>query len=217
VGQAVAEATGRKAEAEGDGALSADQVVVLASGNLGLAYLMEEARRLTLEEISERHPRLIPALRDHPHIGFVLAHSRDHGPVVLGRAGTRWLAEDRVEGEDPLASFGPRAADHLRRADGFTHAPDLLVNSFYDPVLEQGCAFEELISFHGGLGGPQTRPFIFHPVELAVPSGAIVGAAAVHEILQGWRAQLQTGDNRALTYGTAEGRISARSFSGGVP
>ena len=32
-----------------------------------------------------------------------------------------------------------------------------MVGSFYDPTLDEGCAFEELISFHGGLGGPQTR------------------------------------------------------------
>ncbi|HYZ81235.1 MAG TPA: phage holin family protein [Solirubrobacteraceae bacterium] len=188
---AVAEATGRDAEPHDDGSLSRDKVVVLASGNLGLVYLMEEPRRLTLEEITARHPRLIPALRDHPHIGFVLAHSRDRGPVVLGRAGARWLADDRVEGEDPLAVFAPGAAGHLLRADGFTHAPDLLVNSFYDPVLEQGCAFEELISFHGGLGGPQTRPFILHPAELPAPGDPIVGAAAVHALLRGWQAELQ--------------------------
>jgi len=45
------------------------QVVVLGSGNLGLIYLMEEKRRLALEEIEERHPRLVRALREHPHIG----------------------------------------------------------------------------------------------------------------------------------------------------
>ena len=191
VGQVMAEATGHAAPPEQGESLGGDKVVVLASGNLGLAYLMESKQRLSMEEIATRHPRLLPALRNHPHIGFVLVHSRDHGPVVLGRAGTRYLAEDRVEGDDPLRGFGPRAAAHLGRTDGFANAPDVLVNSFYDPVLEQGCAFEELISFHGGLGGPQTRPFIFHPVELAVPDGAIVGAAAVHGVLRGWRTQLQ--------------------------
>ena len=191
VGQVMAEATGHAAPPEHGESLGRDDVVVLASGNLGLAYLMESKQRLSMEEIATRHPRLLPALRDHPHIGFVLVHSREHGPVVLGRAGTRYLAEDRVEGDDPLRGFGPRAAAHLRRTDGFANAPDVLVNSFYDPVLEQGCAFEELISFHGGLGGPQTRPFIFHPVELAVPDDAIVGAAAVHGVLRGWRTQLQ--------------------------
>ena len=89
----------------------------------------------------------------------MLVRSAD-GPVVLGPRGTRWLADGRVEGEDPLAHFSPRAAQHLLRADGFEHCPDLYVNSFYDPDLDEGCAFEELISFHGGMGGLQTRPFI---------------------------------------------------------
>ncbi|MFL5862709.1 MAG: phage holin family protein [Solirubrobacteraceae bacterium] len=191
VGQVVADATGHAAPREGRESLGREDVVVLGSGNLGLAYLMEEPRRLSMEEIAVRHPRLLPELRAHPHIGFALVHSSEHGPVVLGRAGTHYLAEERVEGEDPLAGFGPRAAAHLRRTDAFTNAPDVLVNSFYDPVLEQGCAFEELISFHGGLGGPQTRPFILHPVELPVPGGPIVGASAVHELLCGWRALLQ--------------------------
>ena len=76
---------------------------------------------------------------------------------MLGADGTRWLDEDRVEGEDPLAHFSPTAAQHLLRTDGFEHVADIMVGSFYDPELEEGCAFEELICFHGGLGGPQTR------------------------------------------------------------
>ena len=56
VGHAVSEATGKKAKrAKND--VSDRDVVVLGSGNLGLVYLMEERRRLTLEEIDERHPR----------------------------------------------------------------------------------------------------------------------------------------------------------------
>jgi hypothetical protein len=109
----------------------------------------------------------------------------------LGARGKRYLSDDRVEGEDPLADFPRNAAAHLRRTHRFEHAPDILVNSFYDSRLEQGCAFEELISFHGGLGGPQTRPFILHPAELAMPSEPVVGAAAVHDLLVGWRRSLQ--------------------------
>ena len=97
------------------------------------------------------------------------------------------LADGHVEGEDPLAEFSPTAPLHLRRSDGFAHAPDIFVNSFFDPALEEGCAFEELISFHGGLGGPQTRPFILHPARLAGPAEPIVGAAAVHELFTSWR------------------------------
>jgi uncharacterized membrane protein YvlD (DUF360 family) len=189
VAHAVAEATGRQPESAGQAV--GDQVVVLASGNLGLIYLTEAPGRLSLEEIERRHPRLLGALREHPHIGFVFARSRDHGPVALGAQGTRYLGEERVVGRDPLAGFSAHAAAHLRRMDTFAHAADIVVNSFYDPELEAGCAFEELISFHGGLGGPQTRPFILHPVELPVPAEPIVGAAAVHELLRGWRTELQ--------------------------
>jgi len=189
VGNALKEATG----ARGDGKQAAPQTeaAVLASGNLGLIYLMDADRRLTLEEIEARHPRLLPALRTHPHIGFVLARSSEHGAVALGAGGMHRLADGHVEGEDPLARFSSNSSRHLLRTDGFEHAPDLLVNSFYDPVLEEGCAFEELISFHGGLGGPQTRPFILHPAQLPVPDEPIVGAAAVHAVLTRWRKTLQ--------------------------
>ena len=186
---AISEATGTKQKkAKND--VSGEDVVVLGSGNLGLVYLMEENRRLTREEIDRSHPRLIPALREHPHVGWLLVHSSQHGPVVLGADGTRYLADDRIEGEDPLAVFSPRAAQHLLRADGFAHAPDLLVGSFYEPAMEEGCAFEELISFHGGIGGPQTRPFLLHPIDLEPPEEPLVGAAAVHDVLAGWRRTL---------------------------
>jgi uncharacterized membrane protein YvlD (DUF360 family) len=192
VGLAVSEATGKKQKkAKND--VSDRDVVVMGSGNLGLVYLMEERRRLTLEEIEERHPELLPALRSHPHVAWLLVRSSEHGAVALGANGTHYLAQGRVEGEDPLANFSPTAPKHLLRTDGFEHVADIMVGSFYDPDLDEGCAFEELISFHGGIGGPQTRPFILHPTVLEVPPGQIIGAASVHGILAGWRQELQAG------------------------
>jgi hypothetical protein len=190
---AVQEATGTAQPRAMDGKeeVSDRHAFVLGSGNLGLVYLMEEERRLTLEEIDERHPRLVPALREHPHIGWLLVHSVRHGPLALGAHGTRYLADGRVEGEDPLARFSANAPAHLRRTDGFPHVADIMVGSFYDPDLDEACAFEELISFHGGLGGPQTRPFVLHPVELPSPTEPVVGAVAVHTLLTGWRRHCQ--------------------------
>jgi len=192
VGLAVTEATGTtsdKKKPKND--VSDRDVVVMGSGNLGLIYLMEERRRLTMEEIDERHPELLPTLRAHPHVGWLLVRSSEHGAVALGANGTHYLAQGRVEGEDPLAHFSPHAPQHLLRTDGFEHVGDIMVGSFYDPNLDEGCAFEELISFHGGIGGPQTRPFILHPTHLEVPDGPILGAASVHGILAGWRQELQ--------------------------
>jgi uncharacterized membrane protein YvlD (DUF360 family) len=190
VGHAAAEATGRKAKPEKND-VSGRDVVVLGSGNLGLVYLMEEEGRMSVEQLSARHPELLPALTGHPHVGWVLARSEEHGAVVLGGAGMRYLEEGRIEGEDPLERFSPTAAQHLLRTHGFAHAPDLLIGSFYDPALDEGCAFEELISFHGGLGGPQTRPFVLYPTELPPPAEPVVGAEELHRVLAGWRRLLE--------------------------
>lgn len=192
VGHALGEATGKtQKRSRGKKDVLGEDVVVLGSGNLGLIYLMEERRRLSREEIEQRHPKLLTALRSHPHVGFVLVHSEDGGAVALGPRGEHWLGDGRVEGRDPLAPFGPGSVGHLLRTDGFAHAPDVLVNSFYEPTLDEGCAFEELISFHGGLGGPQTRAFLLAPPQLPLPKTPIVGAEAVHDLLDGWRQLLQ--------------------------
>jgi len=194
VGNALGEATGstgKKKRPKND--VSDQEVVVLGSGNLGLVYLMQERRRLTREEIDERHPLLLPALRDHPHVGWLLVRSERDGPVALGANGTHYLADGRIEGEDPLAEFSPNAPAHLLRTDGFEHVADIMVGSFYDPALDEGCAFEELISFHGGIGGAQTRPFLLAPAHLPLPEEPIVGAAAVHTVLAGWRRGLNGG------------------------
>jgi uncharacterized membrane protein YvlD (DUF360 family) len=195
---ALEEATGPSTKPSGPvGERVSAPALVLGSGNLGLVYLMEEKRRLTLEEIDERHPRLVQSLREHPHVGWLLVHSQEHGALALGGTGTRYLADGRVDGDDPLAAFSPNAPAHLLRTDGFANVADIMVGSFYDPDLEEGCAFEELISFHGGLGGPQTRPFILYPAEFTAPAGPIVGAASVHGVLTGWRRELQGASDEA--------------------
>jgi hypothetical protein len=163
--------------------------VALASGNLGLIYLPSSTERLTLEQIAEAHPRLLDTLAAHPGIGFVMVRSQEQGALVIGRAGHRRLSDDSVVGEDPLASFPSTAADHLRRHDCFPHCPDLLVNSMYDPETDEVAPFEEFMGSHGGLGGPQSRPFAVVPAEWNEPGSPIVGVEAMHEMLRGWLGQ----------------------------
>lgn len=163
-----------------------DTAIVLASGNLGLVSFPRIEGRASIETLAHEHPGLVLALAAEPGIGFVLVHSDEFGAMVIGPHGVRYLADDRIEGVDPLATFGPNAADHLRRTDSFVNAPDILINSFYDPASGEGAAFEELIGFHGGMGGSQTEPFLLVPSELDLPETPIVGAAAVHALFTGW-------------------------------
>jgi hypothetical protein len=107
-----------------------------------------------------------------------------------------------VEGKDPLAEFSPHAPHHLLRTDGFEHVADIMVGSFYDPELDEGCAFEELISFHGGIGGTQTQPFLLYPERLPLPDEPLVGAASVHRVLLDWRRRLNGTPPSKSTQGT---------------
>ena len=64
----------------------------------------------------------------------------------------------------------PPPPQHLLRTDGFEHVADIMVGSFYDPELDEGCAFEELISLPRRHRRPPDASV--HP-----PPGAARGAA----------------------------------------
>jgi uncharacterized membrane protein YvlD (DUF360 family) len=169
---------------------TANVPLVLGSGSLGLISIPGESHRLTREEIDARYPRLIAGLAAHPEIGFVLVKQRDGSSVVLGNAGQRNLATGEVVGVDPLAAFGPRACEQVAEVDGYRTAADVMVNSRYDPELEEVSAFEDQVSSHGGLGGPQTDPFLLYPVELSAPAEHIFTSPAMYRQLKGWLAEL---------------------------
>ncbi|HYO89567.1 MAG TPA: phage holin family protein [Candidatus Limnocylindrales bacterium] len=183
----------KKALGDADSAPRTNTVVV-ASGNLGLIYFTHWTERLTLEQMSAEFPGLVIALASHPGIGFVVVRSADLGLVALsGEGSVYYLDEDRFEGaSNPLANFGPNAARHLRELDTYPCMPDILVNSFYDPVKEEGAAFEELVGFHGGLGGEQNRPFLMYPARLqpdVLPP--IIGAPGVYHVIRRWQEQMR--------------------------
>ena len=160
------------------------EVIVLASGNLGLVYFTDWEERISYEDMERAMPGFIEALVKHEGVGFVMVRSSEHGAMVIGEQGTNFLDEDRIEGKNPLEDFRPRAPQHLKRTDGFKYCPDILVNSFYDPDTEEGAAFEELLGFHGGLGGPQTAPFILYPTEWELGNEEIVGAEQVYKVFK---------------------------------
>jgi hypothetical protein len=137
---------------------------------------------------------LLDALREHPGIGFVVV--RDGQRVVaLGANGEHDLDSGNVKGVDPLALFPDAAAD-FRRAARFPAAPDLYVNSLYDPRLDEVAAFEELVGCHGGQGGWQTRPVLVYPAhwgldeDLLDEAGRLVGAESVHRQMVRWLERL---------------------------
>ncbi|MGB3716576.1 MAG: phage holin family protein [Candidatus Promineifilaceae bacterium] len=181
------------AESEKDAKDDKDElpgIVVLASGNLGLVYGTARPVRATIEEIETIFPGLLAGLVAHEGVGFVMVGSVEQGPVVIGEGGRHYLKDGRIDGEDPLANFGPRAARHLIREDSFSNCPDLLVNSFYNIEKNEVAAFEELIGCHGGMGGYQTQPFLLYPADWELETEEIIGAGSVYTQLKSWLGQV---------------------------
>lgn len=160
-------------------------VIVLASGNLGLVYFPDHPQRLDRSAIEREFPGLITSLATHPGVGFVMVDAEE-GPLAVGADGAHNLATGEVRGEDPLADFGANAARHLARNNGFSNAPDIYVVSMYDPDAGEVAAFEELVGSHGGLGGSQTEAFALVPSDWSAEADELVGARAMHLQLVEW-------------------------------
>jgi uncharacterized membrane protein YvlD (DUF360 family) len=171
--------------------LSMTDVVVMASGNLGIVSFTGAKERLKLEEIERDHPELIQRLVAHSGVGFVLVATADgvgggSDTVAVGEKGRHYLSDGRVVGEDPLLPYGPNSARHLRRTASFVNCPDLLVMGTFWPETNENAAFEELVGNHGGLGGEQTRPFVLFPSEWELDEKDLIGAESVYRNLKRW-------------------------------
>jgi hypothetical protein len=161
------------------------ELVVCASGNLGLVYFPRLPGRVTLETIEATWPGLVSSLAKHPGVGAILVRSERHGPIVFGPEGAHYLADGRIDGDDPIAKYGGKAQAGFERVDGMEFCGDLVAISLLEPDTDEVAAFEELIGSHGGLGGYQTQPFIMHPAEWTVDE-ELVGAEAVYRQIRRW-------------------------------
>jgi hypothetical protein len=176
---------GRMGEAGAPAGGELPELVVCGSGNLGLISFPRLPGRVSLETLDATWPGLVEGLAGHAGVGFVVVRSERHGNLAVGARGIRYLDEDRVHGDDPVAPYGGHAVDGVRRVAGMEHCPDILAISLLDPDTDEVAAFEELIGSHGGLGGAQTQPFILHPADWAIDE-PLVGAEAVYRQLRRW-------------------------------
>lgn len=204
---------GRERRADRDAAPEAagdlPDVAVTGSGNLGMVWFPRAGRRLALEEVERRRPGLVRGLAATPGIGLVLVDTAARGLVAVGAGGIAWLepadGPPEVDGADPLAPYGPRAAADLRRLGRLPHMGDLVLLSTVTPGGHVH-AFEGQVGSHGGLGGDQNHAVLLHPVALAVDDDLLaevagermpVGADRVHEQLLRWARSLGLRDGVA--------------------
>ena len=161
-------------------------LVVCASGNLGLIYFTVDPERMSLENIARHYPALVESLSNHPGVGLLMVRSETQGAMAIGKDGIRFLDQDRVEGVDPTVKYGEYAVGSLKRLDQMANVSDIVAISLLDPDTEEVAAFEELIGSHGGLGGWQTKGLILHPGDWPMETEPLMGAPAVYRQLRTW-------------------------------
>jgi uncharacterized membrane protein YvlD (DUF360 family) len=165
-------------------------ISVMPSGALGSICFTKQPGRVSLEWLNQTHPKLIKNLTGHPGVGFLLVKSAK-GDLAISKKGTANLKTGKLTGKNPLADFGPNAAQHVKRTASFPHCPDIVINSSYWPQTDEVAAFEELVGSHGAMGGPQQYPFILYPSDFKAPSKPIVGAENVHKQFKKWLVELK--------------------------
>jgi hypothetical protein len=146
-------------------------VVVSASGSLAHVYFNLSPRPLDLIEVMLLYPRLVDTLLSVSGIGVLVGRAGEK-TIVLGRQGgtlTIGAEHEVIEWPHPLEPFGDAsyAAAQVHQLAHFPHSGDLIV---LGALRSDGkvVAFEEQVATHGGLGGPQGRPFIAWPPECSL-------------------------------------------------
>lgn len=199
-----------KEEAADEKATKQAKVVVFGSGSTGLIYFTDSKERMTFEQITDLHPDLIIGLQQHPGIGLVIIKSEKNGTMAIGKNGVNYVDVGTVEGADPLAPFGPNAVLHVKRESSFKDCPDILVNTLFDPQTQELAGFENQVSHHGGMGGPQNRPFVLYPQVLPYDGKPIIWASGLYHVLRGWREQVQHMNGNSAA-GQADGATNVPS------
>jgi hypothetical protein len=140
-----------------------NDVMVRNSGSLAHVYFNVNPRALDLSDVALLYPRLLSSLLEHPDIGWIVGR-QGRQVVVMNQGGTLTLGRlEHVEGRDPLADLPEPgyAARQLLKLARYPHSGDLiLLGAWRDGHV---VAFEDQVSSHGGLGGPQDYPFIIYP------------------------------------------------------
>jgi hypothetical protein len=151
-------------------------IVVSASGSLAHIYFNVSPRPLDLIEVMLLYPRLLDELSNSQGIGAVIGREAERTIVLGSKGGTLEIGVEQevVEEPHPLRLFGDpaHASYQVHRLAHFPHAGDLIVLGDLQPDGKV-VTFEHQVAAHGGLGGPQGRPFIAWPPECQLTPRAL--------------------------------------------
>jgi hypothetical protein len=156
-------------------------IVVSNSGSLSHVYMNVSQGQMNLSEITLLYPELLGELVEHDGIGLVVGREGVE-VMIAGKRGTVWQGPHgrRVEGMNPLDRLdSPEwAAEQISRLARFPHSGDLILLGAWDG--QKVICFEDQVASHGGLGGPQQRPFIAYSARERLAARGIKNAEELY-------------------------------------
>lgn len=165
-------------------------VAVRVSGSLAHVYFNLSDQKLNLSDIALLYPTLLARLIEHPGIGLVVGRE-DEETVMMGSKGTLVMdgAVGRQQGSNPLEGLSDpdERARWIHHVASFPRSGDLVLLGAWK--TGKVVTFEDQIGTHGGLGGPQEKPFILYPAEMEWPTGIINNPCDLYPIFARYSAQ----------------------------
>jgi hypothetical protein len=173
----------RRLEAQLDGSAHRplDNIEVVTGGSI--AHLYFGRRRLGIDAIVRRWPRLVAALARCPAVGLVLARGA-RGPELYYR-GRRYRLADRrrVSSLPPFRELGYDVlVRHLEEAARGARSGDLVL---YGAFAEGGSvSFDFEFGSHGGIGPEELDQFMMHPPHVRWPLGRFLAARDLYRFFR---------------------------------
>ena len=166
------------------------ELSVMASGCLGLISFPREPGRVTLERIDELYPSLMPALLNHPGVGFALVRSERDGRSHLARTASIGSPTGRLRA---TTRWRRSARTHLTISAVQTASSTVPTSSSTAPTGPKPTRWprSRSSSAHTAAWAASSRyPFALAPAEWAMPAEPIVGAEEMHRLMRRWLADL---------------------------
>ena len=193
-----------------------NSVVVRNSGSLAHVYFNVSRQTIDLGDVAVLYPRLLPSLLEHPGIGWVIGRQGDQ-VVVMNKGGTLTLGRsEHVEGIHPLAGLPEPGyvARQLQRLARYPHSGDLVLLGAWR--AGQIVTFEDQVSSHGGLGGPQDYPFIIYPADVVLSFDGRDESISLYRHFVRYQRQgdegASTGSSDITTQAVSPGRSVSRRY-----
>jgi hypothetical protein len=141
-------------------------IVVSVSGPLAHVYFNVSPRPLDLIEVALLYPHMLDTLLATPGVAALVGRARERTLVLGSEGGTLTIKHDseQADGPHPLEQFGDVAynVDQLHNLAHFPHSGDLIILGAME-ADGRVVTFEDQLATHGGMGGPQMRPFVAWP------------------------------------------------------